>query len=137
MAELYLFCLRRKWRVPSRILGFTLNCQIGCEIPERLFIPHPFGIIVDNDSKLGNNVVLLQQVTLGVVCPYYHPSDPPGLDPTLEEGVYVGAGAKILGKITIGEWSVIGANAVVTVNVPPYSVVVGYNRILSKKSTEL
>ena len=58
-------------------------------------------------------------------------------DPILKEGVYVGPGAKILGRITIGEWSIIGANAVVTESVPAYSVVVGHNKVLRMKSTEL
>jgi serine O-acetyltransferase len=137
IAKLYLFFLRHRWRIPSRLLGFLLNCQIGCPVPEHIFLPHPFGIIINTNSKLGNNIVLLQQVTLGVVNPYYHASDPFGLDPSLKEGVFGGAGAKILGHITIGEWSVIGANAVVTSDVPPYSIVVGHNKILEKKSTEL
>jgi serine O-acetyltransferase len=59
------------------------------------------------------------------------------MDPILKEGVYVGPGAKILGHITIGEWSVIGANAVVTSDVPPFSIAVGNNRILEKKTTEI
>jgi serine O-acetyltransferase len=137
VADLYLFYLRRKWRIPAKLIGYILNCQIGCAVPERLFMPHPFGIIVNTQSRIGNDVVLLQQVTLGIANPYYHPADPPGLDPILMDGVFVGTGAKILGHITIGEWSVIGANAVVTTDIPAYSIVVGYNRILDKRSTEL
>ena len=56
------------------------------------------------------------------------------LHPILEEGVYVSMGAKVLGPVTIGAWSVIGANAVVTEDVPPFSTVFGNNRIL--RSTE-
>jgi serine O-acetyltransferase len=94
--------------------------------------------VADTDCVIGNDVVLLQQVTLGVVGPYYHSEiDPTKVDPILKDGVYVSPGAKILGHITIGEWSVIGANAVVTTDVPPYSIVVGYNRILERKSSEL
>ena len=100
-------------------------------------MPHPFGIVIDNHSKIANDVVLLHQVTLGIANPYYHPDDPPGLNPILQDGVFVGAGAKILGFVTIGEWSVIGANAVVTVDVPAYSIVVGHNKILRNKSTDL
>jgi serine O-acetyltransferase len=134
----YLFFLRRRWRILAKAMELLLNCQISCDLPDRLFIPHPMGIVVDTHCVLGNNVVLLQQVTLGVVGPYYHSHlDPKTCDPILEEGVYVGPGAKILGHITIGKWSVIGANAVVTINIPPYSIVVGHNRILSRKSIEL
>lgn len=100
-------------------------------------MPHPFGIIADSNTQIANDVVLLQQVTLGILNPYYDPADPPGLDPILMDGVFVGAGAKILGKITIGQWSIIGANAVVTKSVPPYSIVVGYNKLLEKKTTDL
>ena len=57
--------------------------------------------------------------------------------PVLREGVYVGPGARILGHVIVGEWSVIGANAVVTIDVSPYSVVVGHNKVLDKKSTEI
>jgi serine acetyltransferase len=137
IADLYLFFLRRKWSIPAKLLGFHLNCQISCDVPERLFMPHPFGIIVDNNTQIANDVVLLQQVTLGIANPYYDPSDPPGLDPVLMDGVFVGAGAKILGKITIGRWSIVGANAVVTKSVPAYSIVVGYNKLLETKTTEL
>lgn len=102
-------------------------------------MPHPIGIVVDTCCKLGNDVVLLQQVTLGGINPYHKPErvDPSKVDPTLEEGVFVGAGAKILGNVRIGAWSIIGANAVITVDVPPYSIAVGHNKILKKKTTEL
>ena len=134
----YLFCLRRQWRVPAKAIGMVLNCQIGCPVPERLIIPHPFGIVADTHCIIGNDVVLLHQVTLGVLCPYYHSEiDPTKVDPILKDGVYVGPGAKILGHITIGAWSVVGANAVITADVPPYSIVVGHNRILARKSTDL
>jgi serine O-acetyltransferase len=138
IAQIYLYYLQRKWRVPAKLLGFVLNCAISCDVPKNLFMPHPFGIIVDTHSKIGNNAVLCQQVTLGVVNPYFHSEvDPMKVDPMIGEGVYVGPGAKILGHITIGEWSVIGANAVITIDVPPHSIAVGYNKILGKKTTEL
>jgi len=138
LVEAYLSCVRRKWRLPSKMFGFLLNCEINCELPERLFLPHPNGVVVDTGSKIGNDVVLLQQVTLGVRDPYYdYRVDEKKMDPTLKEGVYVGPGARILGHITIGEWSVIGANAVITMDLPAYSIAVGYNKILDKKSSEL
>jgi len=134
----YLFCLRHNWRIPAKCFSLLLGCQIACRVPERLFIPHAFGIVVGPNSQIHNDVVLLQEVTLGVAGPYDRSyTKQSDTEPVLMEGVYVGPGAKILGHITVGEWSVIGANAVVTINVPPYSIVVGYNRILDKKSTEL
>lgn len=76
----------------------------------------------------------MQQVTLGGKDPWCMETDRRGLYPILEEGVYVGAGAKILGPATIGAWSIVGANAVVTKSVPPYSTVLGINRILASGS---
>jgi serine O-acetyltransferase len=136
LAGAYLFLLRRNWRVPARFFGLLLACEIRSAVPERLFIPHPAGIVVANGAKIGNDVALLQQVTLGCRSAYAGSLADDG-DPTLEEGVYVGPGAKILGRITIGAWSVIGANAVVTENIPPHSVVVGHNKILSATTKDL
>jgi serine O-acetyltransferase len=136
LAAAYLFCLRWNWHVPARILGLLLACEIRSAVPARLFIPHPAGIVVANGAKIGNDVALLQQVTLGCRSAYAGSLANDG-DPTLEDGVYVGPGAKILGRVTIGAWSVIGANAVVTENIPPYSIVVGHNKILAATTKDL
>ena len=131
IADFYLWAERHRIPVLRQLLQILLGTQILCPIPEMLFLPHPFGIIVGPSSELGNNVVLMQQVTLGGNDPYFNE---PVLDdrvfPKLKEGVYVGAGAKILGPVTIGEWAIVGANAVVTRDVPPGARVVGFNRIL-------
>jgi len=136
LAALYLHCLRRGWRRIGKAIGLMLGCQIACAVPKRLFIPHPLGIVTGEQAQLADDVVLLQQVTLGCKSPYAGVMKDDG-DPILKEGVYVGPGAKILGRITIGEWSIIGANAVVTESVPAYSIVVGHNKVLRMKSTEL
>lgn len=136
VANLYLSLLRSKWHAPARALGLVLGCDIACPVPERLFLPHPSGIVADTECVIENDVVLLQQVTLGVKYPYGREAEE-RRDPTLRAGVFVGAGARILGPITIGEWSVIGANAVVTKDIPPYSIVVGNNRIAEISSSEL
>jgi serine acetyltransferase len=100
--ELYLSLRRRGWRAPAKLLGMLLGCEVNCPVPKNLFMPHPQGIVVDCNCRLGENVVLLQQVTLGVAKPYYdYRIDEAQVDPILEEGVYVGPGAKILGHITI------------------------------------
>src|SRR4051794_31223925 len=65
LISIYLLALRRHWRVPARILGLSLSCEIRCPVPERLFLPHPNGIVAGNHTRLANDVVLLQQVTLG------------------------------------------------------------------------
>lgn len=113
-----------------------LSCEIRCEVPERLFIPHPNGIVTGGAVELGNDVVLLQQVTLGCRSAYAGVTEDDG-DPRLGEGVYIGPGARILGPITIGEWSIIGANAVVTASVPAYSIVVGYNKVLELTTRDI
>ena len=136
LAEAYLFCLRRGWRSLARVFGLLLGCEIRSQVPERLFIPHPTGIVVANGARIANDVVLLQQVTLGCVNAYAGLAKTDG-DPTLEEGVYVGPGARILGRITIGAWSIIGANAVVTQSMPAYSIVVGHNKILPTSTKDL
>lgn len=136
ITDLYLFCRRKQFRLPAKMLGLIMGCEIGCKIPDRLFIPHPIGIVVDTDCVLGNDVVLLQQVTLGVQYPYGRLANELR-DPVLEDGVYVGPGAKILGYVTIGKWSIIGANAVISIDVPAYSIAVGHNKILKMSSLEL
>ena len=115
----------------TRVVGGFLGTDIGCDLPERLFLPHPFGIIVGAFSELGNDVTLNHQVTLGGKDPWCTKEDIRGEFPKLRDGVYVGAGAKILGGITVGEWAIIGANAVVTKDVPAGATVVGYNHIIT------
>ncbi len=128
--------MRREWSKPANLLGYILGSQIACKIPARLFLPHPFGIVVSSESVLFDDVVLLQQVTLGARYPYGKIGQK-RREPELRQGVYVGPGARILGAVTVGDYSVIGANAVVTEDVPPYSIIVGHNKILKMKSTEL
>jgi serine O-acetyltransferase len=135
-AEFWLFLMRRGWNKPANLLGLILGSQIACKIPARLFVPHPFGIVVSSESVLFDDVVLLQQVTLGARYPYGKIGQKRG-EPVVRQGVYVGPGARVLGAVTLGEYSVVGANAVVTEDVPPYSIIVGHNRILGMKSLEL
>lgn len=131
MGDLYLN-LRRSGRLHwfCRIIEHILCNEISARVPERLYIPHPYGILTGAPSKIGENVTLMQFSLLGPKDPWYQGESLEGLYPTLEEGVYVSAGAKVLGPVTIGAWSVIGANAVVTEDVPAFSTVFGNNRIL-------
>jgi serine O-acetyltransferase len=92
----------------------------GATIGDSFFIDHGMGVVIGETAEVGNNVTLYHGVTLGGT------SLAKGKrHPTLGDNVVVGAGAKILGALTIGENSRIGANAVVVKSVPPNSVVVG------------
>lgn len=92
----------------------------GAVIGDNFFIDHGMGVVIGETAEIGNNVTLYHGVTLGGVS-----LNKGKRHPTLEDNVVVGAGAKILGAITIGASSRVGANAVVVKDVPPDSVVVG------------
>ena len=124
-AALLIFLVRNNVPVLKRLWEIFLGCDIGCKIPHHLILPHPYGIVIHSKTVLGNNVVLMQQATLGA-------RDIDDRAPVIGDEVFVGAGARVLGGITIGEGSKIGANAVVTRDVPPHSTVVGINRIITR-----
>lgn len=92
----------------------------GATIGESFFIDHGMGVVIGETAEIGNNVTLYHGVTLGGVS-----LEKGKRHPTLEDGVVVGAGAKVLGNIIVGANSRIGANAVLVKSVPPNSVVVG------------
>ena len=89
-----------------------LNCQIG----GGLLIPHPNGIVIHPDAAIGVNCLIFQQVTLGI-------RSGPGV-PIIGGHVDIAAGAKILGPVRIGDHTRIGANAVVTKDVPSHTIAV-------------
>jgi serine O-acetyltransferase len=92
----------------------------GAQIGPSLFIDHGMGVVIGETAEIGANVTLYHGVTLGGTS-----WNKGKRHPTIEEDVVIGAGAKILGPITIGARTRVGANAVVVKNVPPDSVVVG------------
>jgi serine O-acetyltransferase len=92
----------------------------GAKIGPRLFIDHGMGVVIGETAEIGSCVTMYHGVTLGGTS-----LNKGKRHPTLEDNVVVGAGAKVLGGITIGANSRIGANAVVVKSVPPNSVVVG------------
>jgi serine O-acetyltransferase len=109
-------------RLTSHFVRNATGIEIhpGAKIGEGFFIDHGMGVVIGETAEIGTNVTLYHGVTLGGVS-----MEKGKRHPTLEDGVVVGAGAKILGNITIGEGSRIGANAVVVKSVPHDSVVVG------------
>jgi serine O-acetyltransferase len=117
---------RADLRLPARWFSQVMRWLTGIEIHpgaiigSGLFIDHGMGVVIGETTEIGKDVTLYQGVTLGGT------SLAKGKrHPTLGDGVVVGAGAKVLGAITIGEGSRVGANAVVVRSVPPGSVVVG------------
>ena len=92
----------------------------GAQIGKGIFIDHGAGIVIGETTIIGDNCIIYQGVTLGGTG-----KQTGKRHPTLGEDVQVSAGAKILGNITIGDHSKIGANSVVIKDVPPYSTVVG------------
>jgi serine O-acetyltransferase len=126
-ASLLIFLSRHPIPILSRLYTCFLGCDIGRPLPKTVFLPHPMGIVVHQGTKIGNDVVIGHQVTLGG-------RDLTGAAPDVEDGVYIGAGAKILGGVRIGRGATVGANAVVTKDVPAGATVVGANRILANRS---
>ena len=109
-------------RLLSWFARFLTNIDIhpGATIGHRFFIDHGAGVVIGETAEIGNDVTLYHGVTLGGT------SWSPGKrHPTLEDGVVVGAGAKILGPITIGQGARVGANSVVIEGTPPGVTVVG------------
>ena len=106
----------------SFVTRFITGIEIhpAAKIGRGLFIDHGMGVVIGETAEIGQNVTLYHGVTLGGTS-----LEKGKRHPTLEDCVVVGAGAKILGAITIGAGSRIGANAVVVKSVPPDSVVVG------------
>lgn len=114
--------LRLLARFFSQIMRSLTGIEIhpGAKIGPNLFIDHGMGVVIGETAEIGRRVTLYHGVTLGGVS-----LNKGKRHPTLGDNVVVGAGAKILGAITIGDNSRIGANAVVVKSTPPNSVVVG------------
>lgn len=109
-------------RIISQTIRFFTGIEIhpGATIGRRLFIDHGMGIVIGETTTIGNDVTLYQGVTLGGTG-----KEKGKRHPTIEDKVLVATGAQVLGNITIGEGTNIGANSVVLKNVPSYSTVVG------------
>lgn len=110
----------------ARWISFLFRLFTGIEIhpaaliKDRLFIDHGMGVVIGETTEIGDNVIIYQGVTLGGTS-----LEKKKRHPTIEEGTVIGAGAKILGPITIGAHCRIGANAVVLKSSPAGSIVVG------------
>ncbi|MBN1681525.1 MAG: serine O-acetyltransferase [Anaerolineae bacterium] len=120
----------RLWRARLRLLARWISqvarwltgieIHPGATIGPRFFIDHGMGVVIGETAEIGADVTLYHGVTLGGVS-----LEPGKRHPTIEDGVVIGAGAKVLGAITVGKNTRIGANAVVVKDVEPEMVVVG------------
>src|ERR1700727_1058850 len=117
---------KRRAKVAARVVGELTRIFTGVEIHPGailgtgLFIDHATGVVIGETAEVGDDVTIYHGVTLGGIS-----TDPGKRHPTIGDRVIIGAGAKILGPIKIGDDSRIGANAVVVKEVPSSSVVVG------------
>ena len=108
----------------ARVLTGGIEIHPGARIGKRFFIDHGTGVVIGETSEIGDNVMLYHQVTLGATGWWKHRDDGRvKRHPTIEDNVTIGVGASILGPITIGHDSKIGAMALVLESLPPHSVV--------------
>ncbi|WP_341871189.1 serine O-acetyltransferase [Parageobacillus thermantarcticus] len=109
-------------RLISQISRFFTGIEIhpGAKIGRRFFIDHGMGVVIGETCEIGDNVTVYQGVTLGGTG-----KEKGKRHPTIKDNCLIAAGAKVLGSITIGENSKIGAGSVVLKDVPPNSTVVG------------
>jgi serine acetyltransferase len=121
---------RKRTPLLGRLVRIALNSDVYCRIWAPVHMPHPYGIVIHSKTDIGSGVTVMQQVTLG------------GKDwgenyaPVIEDGAYIGAGARVLGAVRVGRGAIVGANAVVTRDVPPGCTVVGANRIVGGRPRE-
>ena len=113
----------------GRAIGWFLNCRLDCRLRSPLLMPVPTGIVIERGVELGSRVTVMHQVTVGRKDPVA-PLGQGGRLAVIEDNVFIGAGAKVLGPVRIGRGAIVGANAVVTRDVPSHCTVVGANRIL-------
>lgn len=117
---------QRNVRIPARLISSFARVMTGvdihpaAQIGHQVFIDHATGVVIGQTTEVGDDVVIFHGVTLGGVS-----MSPGKRHPTVGHHVMIGAGAKALGPITIGDNSKVGANAVVTRDVPECSVALG------------
>ncbi len=116
-------------RVISQLSRFLTGIEIhpNAKIGKNLFIDHGMGVVIGETSDIGDNVTIYHMATLGGIAPSINSDDQRNVKrhPTLKENVVVGSGAQILGPVVVGKNAKIGANAVVTKDVPENAVMVG------------
>jgi len=116
-------------RIISQFSRFLTGIEIhpGARIGKNLFIDHGMGVVIGETSKIGDNVTIYHMATLGGIAPSINSNDQRNIKrhPTIGDEAVIGSGAQVLGPITVGRCAKIGANAVVTKDVPEKAVMVG------------
>ena len=116
-------------RIISQFSRFLTGIEIHpkAKIGKNLFIDHGMGVVIGETSEIGNNVTIYHMATLGGISPSIDSNSQREIKrhPTLNDNVVVGSGAQILGPVLVGKNAKIGANAVVTKDVPDNAVMVG------------
>lgn len=122
------FFFRRRMGIVAKLFSMANIVLFGVEVSPKvqigggLFLPHTVGTVLGAEL-IGNNVTILQGVTLGT--PEPDRGFTVSLRPVIGNNVLIGAGAKIIGRITVGDYAKVGANSVVLQDVPPYALAVG------------
>ena len=116
-------------RVISQFSRFLTGIEIhpAAKIGKNFFIDHGMGVVIGETSEIGDNVTIYHMVTLGGISPSINSDNQRQVKrhPTLKDNVVIGSGAQVLGPLTVGENAKVGANAVVTKDVPANAVMVG------------
>ena len=116
-------------RIISQFSRFMTGIEIHpkAKIGKNLFIDHGMGVVIGETSEIKDNVTIYHMVTLGGIAPSINSNEQRYVKrhPTLEDNVVVGSGAQVLGPVVVGKNAKIGANAVVTKDVPENAVMVG------------
>ena len=116
-------------RIISQFSRFITGVEIHpkAKIGKNLFIDHGMGVVIGETSEIGDNVTIYHMATLGGIAPSINSNDQRNIKrhPTIEDEVVIGSGAQVLGPVTVGRYAKIGANAVITKDVPEKAVMVG------------
>ena len=116
-------------RIISQFSRFLTGIEIhpGAKIGKNLFIDHGMGVVIGETSDIGDNVTIYHMAALGGIAPSINSNDQRNIKrhPTIEDEVVIGSGAQVLGPVTVGRCAKIGANAVITKDVPEKAVMVG------------
>ena len=116
-------------RIISQFSRFLTGIEIHpkAKIGKNLFIDHGMGVVIGETSDIGDNVTIYHMATLGGISPSIESDNQRNVKrhPTLKDNVVVGSGAQVLGPVVVGKNAKIGANAVVTKDVPENAVMVG------------